>query len=59
MVRLLQDLEEIVQKYAQPINFEYIEEYALVMIEFHATYCPQVMKMLYFGSAYKNGTLFF
>ena len=48
MVRLLQDLEEIVQKYAQPINFEYLEEYALVMIEFHATYCPSVMKLLYF-----------
>ena len=48
MVRLLQDLEELVKRFARPIPFDRLEQYALVLVEFHATYSPEVMHMLYF-----------
>ena len=52
MVRLLQDLEELVKRFARPVRFDRLEQYALVMVEFHATYCPEVMHMLYFRQVY-------
>ena len=48
MVRLLQDLEELVKRFARPIRFDRLEQYALVLVEFHATYSPEVMHYLYF-----------